>query len=105
MLYKTIVQHLLEQRPQMHEQLRQERKLLKALEIYAAELKESHEALTEQLRQARPGSDPKQISLEAFEMALTYLVDRLPPESQADEHEALSLDQAMAFIRNHSSRG
>jgi len=43
MQYKTIILQLLQQRPQMHEQLRQERKLLPTLEIYAKELKASHE--------------------------------------------------------------
>lgn len=104
MHYKTIILELLQQRPEMHEQLRQERKLLTTLEIYARELKESHEALTEQLRQARPDSNPAQISSEAFEMALKEMEDRLPPASQADDQE-LSLDAAMAHIRNPSRRG
>lgn len=104
MLYKTIILELLKQRPEMHEQLRQERKLLATLEIHAKELKASHEALTEQLRQSRPDSDQSQISSEAFEMALLELVDRLPPASQTDEQE-LSLDQAMAFVTRRSPRG
>ena len=41
MQYKTIVLELLQQRPQMHEQLRKDRKLLPALEFYAKELKAS----------------------------------------------------------------
>jgi chromosome segregation ATPase len=104
MQYKTIILELLKQRPEMHEQLRQERKLLATLEIYAKELKESHEALTEQLRQARPDSDQSQISSEAFEMALKELEDRLPPASVTDDQE-LSLDQAMAFVTSPSRRG
>lgn len=104
MQYKTIILELLQQRPQMHEQLRQERKLLTTMEIYAKELKESHQALMEQLRQAKPDSDPSQISSEAFEMALKEMEDRLPPASQADEQE-LSLDQAMAFVTSPSRHG
>ena len=103
MQYKTIVLELLMQRPQMHDQLRQERKLLTTLEVYAKELKQSHEAWKEQLALAKPGSEASQISSEAFEMALKELEDRLPPASQTDE--ALSLDQAMASLRNPSSRG
>jgi hypothetical protein len=34
----------------------------------------------EQLAQMKPGSDPIQISSEAFEIALKELQDRLPPE-------------------------
>lgn len=104
MQYKTIILEMFQQRPRMHEELRQQRKLLTAVEIYANELKESHEALTEQLRQARPDCDPRQISSEAFEMALKEMEDRLPPASQADDQEP-SLDGAMAFIRSRLSRG
>ena len=56
MQYKTIIYELLQQRPQMHEQLRKERKLLTTLELYARELKTSHEAWKEALDQQRPGS-------------------------------------------------
>ena len=105
MQYKTIVLELLQQRPEMHEQLRKDRKLLPTLEIYARELKTSHEAWKEILSQARPGSDPSQIASEALEMALKELEDRLPSESPQDEQEPLSLDAAMAFIRSHTSRG
>jgi len=44
MQYKTIIHELLQQRPQMHEQLRKDRKLLPAMELYARELKRDHEA-------------------------------------------------------------
>lgn len=105
MQYKTIILELLQQRPEMHEQLRKERKLLTTLEFYAKTLKESHEAWKEQLASASPGSDPRQISSEALEMVLKEMEDRLPSASGADEKEELSLDQAMAYLRNHTSRG
>jgi len=105
MQYKTIVLELLQQRPEMHEQLRKDRKLLPALEFYAKELKTSHEAWKETLSQTKPGSDPSQITSEAMEMALKELEDRLPSASHPDNNEPLSLDAAMAFIRNHTSRG
>ena len=54
MQYKTIVFELLQQRPEMHEQLRKDRKLLPALEFYAKGLKASHEAQKILLAQARP---------------------------------------------------
>ena len=81
MQYKTIVLELLQQRPEMHEQLRRTRKLLPTMETYAKELKTSHEAWKETLSQARPGSDPSQIASEAMEMALKELEDRLPSAS------------------------
>ena len=105
MQYKTIILELLQQRPEMHDQLRKERKLLPTLELYAKELKTSHEAWKELLSQARPGSDPSQIASEALEMALKELEDRLPSASPPDDNEPLSLDAAMAFIRRHTSRG
>jgi hypothetical protein len=103
MQYKTIILELLQQRPEIHEQLRKERKLLPALELYAKELKTSHEAWKDQLSQAMPGSDRSQIASEALEMALKDLEDRLPTASP-EESETLSLDTAMAFIRRHTSR-
>ncbi len=105
MQYKTIVLELLQQRPEMHDQLRKYRKLLPALEFYAKELKTSHEAWKETLSQTKPGSDPSQIASEAMEIALKELEDRFPSASHPVGNEPLSLDAAMAFIRNHTSRG
>ena len=84
MHYKSIIHDLLQQRPQMHDQLRKSRKLLPTLEQYAKELKTSHEAWKEMLSQLRPGSDPTQISSEAMEMAVKEMEDRLPSESPQD---------------------
>jgi uncharacterized protein YfaS (alpha-2-macroglobulin family) len=105
MQYKTIVHELLQQRPQMHEQLRRQRKLLSTLELHARELKSNHQAWKELLSQLRPGSDPSQIASEALEIALKELEDRLPSESPRKEHEAVFLDAAMMFIRRPTSRG
>jgi uncharacterized protein YfaS (alpha-2-macroglobulin family) len=104
MQYKTIIHELLQQRPQMHEQLRRQRNLLSTLELHARELKNSHEAWKELLSQLRPGSDQSQIASEALEMALKELQDRFPSEPHK-EHEALFLDAAMMFIRRPTSRG
>jgi hypothetical protein len=105
MQYKTIILELIQQRPQMHEKLRKERKLLPALEFYAKELKTRHEAWKEDLSGLRPGSDQSQIESEAMEMALKDMEDHLPSESPQDGAEPLSLDAAMASIRSHTSRG
>ena len=104
MQYKTIVLELLQQRPEMHEQLRLTRRLLPTLETCAKELKVSHEAWKETLSQAKPGSEPSQIASEAMEMALKELEDRLPSASPRDDRETLSLDKAMAHVRSHTSR-
>jgi hypothetical protein len=105
MQYKTIVLELLQQRAEMHDQLRKDRKLLPALEFYAKELKTSHEVWKETLSQAKPESNQSQIASEAMEMALKELEDRLPSGSPQDDQELLTLDEAMAFIRNPTSRG
>ena len=105
MQYKTIVLELLQQRTEMHDQLRRERRLLPAMEQFARELKTSHQAWKEQLSTLSPDSDPSQITSEAMEMAIRELEDRLPPDSPQENNEPLSLDGAMAFIRRHTSRG
>jgi hypothetical protein len=105
MLYKTIILELLQDRPQMHERLRKNRMLLPTLELYARELKTSHETWKETLDQLRPGSDPSQIASEALEMALREIEDRLPSALQPESSEPLSLDEAMAYIRNRMPRG
>lgn len=106
MQYKTIVLELLQQRPEIHNKLRKERKLLLTMEQYAKELKASHQAWMELLAQMRPGSDKSQLSSEAMETALKELEERLPSASQSDESERQFLDAAMLFIRNrHTPRG
>ena len=99
MLYKTIVRHLLERHPQMHDQLCKERMLLPTLERLVTELKTNHEAWKALIVQAKPGRGESQIASEALEMALKELEDSLPTESPPDEDDPLSLDQAMAFLR------
>jgi len=104
MRYKTIILELLHQRPQVHEQLRKDRKLLSTMERYARELKTSQEAWKQVLNQAKPGSDQNQIASEALEMALKEFQDRLRSESPRDGSETLFLDAAMLFIRHPTPR-
>ena len=104
MQYKTIVLELLTQRTELHEQLRLTRRLLATVETCARQLKESHEAWKTTLARSHPGSDPSQVSSEAMELALKELEDRLPAESPRDEAEPLSLDAAMAFVREATPR-
>ena len=103
MQYKTIVLELLRDRTELHEQLRLTRRLLPTMETCAQELKASHEAWKETFSRAKPDSEPSQIASEALEMALTELQDRLLSVSPPDDREPLSLEKAMAFVRNHSS--
>jgi len=105
MQYKTIMLELLRERTELHEQLRQTRQLLPMLETLAEELKTSHDAWKKTLAQAKPDSDPSQIAAEALEMALRDLEERLPSSTPPEDGEPLSLDAAMAFVRNRTSNG
>ena len=105
MQYKTIIHEMLQNRPQMREQLRKSRKLLPTMELYARELKTSHEAWKQMLGQMRPGSDQNQIASEALEMALKEMEDRLPSALSQDGNEPQVLDAAMLFLRHPTSRG
>ena len=102
MQYKTMVLELLQQQPQIHQQLASRRVLLPTLELYARELKTSHEAWKERLGQALPGSNPSQITSEALEIALWELETSLQAEFPPDDSEPLTLEDAMAFLRDHT---
>jgi hypothetical protein len=104
MQYKTIIHGLLQQQPQMHDQLRKNRQLLPALELYARELKTSHEAWMEMLLQMRPASDRSQVAGEALEIALKEMEEHLASESSRKGNEAQVLDAAMMFVRSPTSR-
>jgi len=105
MQYKTVVLELLQERRELYEQLLLTRTLLSTTESCARELKASHETWMMTLAQTNPGSDLSQISSEAMELALRELEHRLPSVLPQKDGEPLSLDQAMAFIRSHSSKG
>ncbi len=104
MHYKTIVHELLEQNPQLHEDLRRRRRVLATIESCARDLKDSHERWTETLSQGSPQGNAAQIASQALDMAIQELQERLQSASPAND-ESLSLDAAMAFIRNPKSRG
>ena len=99
MHYKTIVLELLQQYPEIHDQLRSKRMLLPTMERHARQLKARHEVWKDRLSQARPGSDPSQIASEALEIALKELTDFLHSGLSPEDSEPLSLEGAMAFIR------
>lgn len=99
MLYKTIVLELLQNRPQIHEQLRRQRMVLKTMEYYAAELKELHEAWKQHLSWAKPNSDESQITSQAMELALHDLEALLPSDSSSADTDQPSLDDFMTWLR------
>jgi hypothetical protein len=102
MLYKTMVLELLQQRPEMHDQLRKNRTLVPTLERYANQLRTRHLAWKEEFSQARPASEPSQVASEALEIALKELEDSLDSASPPNGSEPLSLDAAMAYLRAHT---
>jgi hypothetical protein len=99
MLYKTIALELLQDRPQLYEELRSTKRLLPTLETYAIELKDLHQQWKARLRQARPNIDPTRLANEALELATEQFQARLPSESQTDEANPLSLDAMMSYLR------
>jgi hypothetical protein len=99
MQYKTMVLELLQQQPQLYQQLLSARTLLPTLESQATRLRARHQVWKHTLSQAKPGSDPSQIASEALEMALKELENHLPSGLPPHESEPLSLDAAMAFVR------
>jgi hypothetical protein len=105
--YIMICQELLqEQYPSLHERLRSSRTLLSTLELQAAALKRYHEDRMDRLTQARPDLDPTMIASQALELALQDLRGDLPCESppSGSEMESLSLDEAMASLRQATPR-
>jgi hypothetical protein len=104
MHYKTIIHALLTRRTLLHERLRRHRQLLPAMERLSRQLKERHEFWMATLSHSDLNSDPVQISSQALELALREVEDQLPPESEGNEDETLSLDAAMAFLGKASPK-
>jgi hypothetical protein len=105
MRYKTIILGLIEEQyPAVYEKLRQERSLLKAMDLYAADLKTRHDYWMDRLSVKKPDRDPVQITSEALELALHDLRENLPSDSAPSglETETFSLDEAMAFARRRT---
>ncbi len=101
MQYKTIVLELIQQQPELHEQLRASRTLLATMDACALELKANHEEWMDRLSQRRPGSDHSQLSSEALEIAVRKLEKDLSSASKEDV-DGPSLDGAMAYLKRHT---
>ena len=102
MQYKTISLALLQEHPGLYERLRSSKMLLTAMDVYAIELKDLHEAWIGMIRQESASSDPRQIASAALELAIEGLRDRLLCASPKDETEPMPLDATMTFIRRHT---
>ncbi len=104
MHYKTIVLGLIEQQPELYEQLRQSRTMLPTINQLAAELRESHLAWSTQLQCVKPNSDPSQVKSEAMEIAVKELEERFSSGSRPSDGEEPSLEAAMKFLQPHTPR-
>lgn len=102
MLYKTIALELIQEQPKLYKSLYSSRRVLPAMDSYAADLRTRHGAWKEALKQDRPGSHPTQIESEALELAIEDLRGLLRSASQPTGAEPPSLDAAMSFIRRHT---
>jgi hypothetical protein len=102
MQYKTIVLHLLEQRPEIHQRLARDRTLMATLDRYSVDLRDRHEAWKEDLCRPTPDGDPSRIASEAMELALAEVEARLLMEFPSEQDEPLTLDGAMEFVRRHT---
>ena len=85
MLYKTIVLELLQDHPQLYDQLLCTRKLLPTLERYASELRIRHLGWKELLTEPRSRrATATQIASQALELAVEELERRLPCKPTQD---------------------
>ena len=101
MQYKTIVMELLEQNPELYNQLKQDRKLLETIDVMALELKASHEQMIAELAEQQPDVAYSVICSQATEIAIAEVQQRLAPTSDHETGEAM-LEQLMASVMQHS---
>ena len=104
MQYKTIVMELLEQNPELHNHLKQNRKLLETIDAMALELKWNHEQMIAELAEQQPDVAYSVTCSQATEIAIAELQQRLAPTSDHETDEAMSLEQIMASVTQHSPR-
>lgn len=102
MNYKTITLELIQEFPLLYEQLRCVKRLLPAMDAYAIDLREDHLETMAAMARRWPGSDSRQISAEALEIAIRNLRERLRSASPPDETDPAALDAATSGRRNPS---
>lgn len=103
MHYKTIALELIQDQPELYEELRSTKMLLTVMDVYAIELKADHEARKEAIARRRPGSDPSQVAAEALELAVQDLRDRLHSASAGDRTVPPPLDEGTGRPRRRTS--
>ena len=98
MMYKTITLELIQDMPALYEALRGSKRLLTALDAYATDLRDYHLAWMERLSEAKPASDPRQVSSEAMELAVANLQDHLRSASPKDDTASMAPDAATTLL-------
>jgi hypothetical protein len=104
MQYKMIVLQLLEQHPELFNQVRERGNILPMGEYYACELKTIHEAWKAAILQSKPDREASQIANSALELALDEIQARLPGGSTLHHNQAISLDSMAEVFRSYSPR-
>lgn len=105
MQYQTIVLGILQDRPLLQNELVANNSLSSTTEKLATQLRDNHLLILGQLQQAEPNQSPIQLSSEAMEIAVNQLLELLTDNQETDTSETLSLDGAMAFLKQHTPRG
>lgn len=100
MQYKTLTLEMIQNNPELHEQLRASRSLLATVERCALLLKERHTSIQEELSERHPELGEMQLKCQAGEIALAELEQVLSQIGTSNEN-ACSLDEAMAYLRRH----
>ena len=103
MQYKTIILELLRQQRSLHERLRKSGTLLETLNEQALQLRSRHLEWLAVLLEATPGSEASQLTAAAFELARAEWETCLATDSLPADLEPPRLDDAMKFLRRHSS--
>lgn len=102
MQYRTIVLGLIQRHPQTYHQLYSNRRLMPTADLYAEQLKATHQSWKSRLAKANPHFNPLQLEGESLELAIRDLENYLVAHFQANENDPISLDAAMAFIRGRT---
>lgn len=102
MQYRTIVLGLIHRHSQTYQQLCNNRRLLPTADLYAEQLRATHQDWKGRLAKANPDCSPLQLDGESLELAIRDLENYLVAHFQANESDPVSLDTAMAFIRRRT---
>lgn len=99
MTYQTMILELMMQRPRTLKELRSNRVLFPAIELYAKQLRQIHQSWKRHLFQNSLECCEEQIASEALEFALMEVQELFPTEPSDEVGIPFSLASLMAFLR------